>query len=126
MKLWLGAHEITAELATTPIQRQTGMMWRTNMAEMEGMLFVFETPHRAGFWMKNTLLPLDVAYIDPSGVLREVHQLQPRVEQPAPAQSENIQFVIEMRQGWFERNGVRPGMEIRTEKGSLFQTFFGR
>src|SRR5262245_20547799 len=65
LKLWLGSEEMVAELALTFEQVQTGMMFRTNMAEQEGMLFVFSRPHRAGFWMKNTLLPLSCAYIDP-------------------------------------------------------------
>src|SRR4051794_6142247 len=57
VKLWLGTNEVTAEIAHTMPQIMAGMMWRTNMAEMEGMLFVFPQPHRAQFWMRNTLLP---------------------------------------------------------------------
>src|SRR4051794_38073114 len=63
MKLWLGPAEITAELASTSIQVETGMMHRTEMAENEGMLFIFGGPHQASFWMRNTVLPLSCAYI---------------------------------------------------------------
>ncbi len=126
MKLWLGNHEIVAELATTTIQQQTGMMFRTNMAEMDGMLFVFPGPHRAGFWMKNTRVPLDAGYIDAKGVIREIHPLEPFNETTVDAQSDLTQYVLEMNQGWFARNGVTVGMEIRTEKGSLSKTFFRR
>ena len=126
LKLWLGAHEITAELATTPKQHETGMMFRTNMGTMEGMLFVFQWPEQRAFWMKNTIIPLDVAYIDTAGLIREIHPLQPLNENPAPSQSAEIQYVLEMNQGWFSNHNVAIGMEVRTEKGSLRDTFFRR
>lgn len=123
IKLWLGAHELATEIARTPIEHQTGMMWRTNMAEMEGMIFIFDGPDRRSFWMRNTLVPLDIAYIAPDGTLLEVHAAQPKNETPLPSDSDRVQFVLETRQGWFQRNHVKPGMQIRTEKGSLQETF---
>ncbi len=126
IKLWLGAHELVTEIASTPIEHQVGMMWRTNMAEMEGMIFIFDEPGRRSFWMRNTLVPLDIAYIADDGTLLEVHAAQPRNEAPLPSESERVQFVLETRQGWFQRNNVKPGMQIRTEKGSLQDTFFRR
>lgn len=126
IKLWLGAHEIAAELAIRPRERTAGMMHRTNMGTMEGMLFVFNFPSQQGFWMKNTTVPLDAAYIDPEGVIREIHPLEPLNETPVDSSSGDIQYVLEMNQGWFSNHNVRVGMEIRTEKGTLRQTFFGR
>ena len=126
IKLWLGAHEVATEIARTPTEHQVGMMWRTNMAEMEGMIFIFDTPDRRSFWMRNTLVPLDIAYIAPDGTLLEVHAAQPRNETPLPSDSDRVQFVLETRQGWFQRNNVKPGMMIRTEKGSLQETFLQR
>ena len=126
MKLWMGAHEIVSELALTAKQRQDGMMHRTNMGTMEGMLFVFNRPSSQGFWMKNTIVPLDAAYIDPEGVIREIYPLEPLNETPVDSQSSDIQYVLEMNQGWFSNHNVRVGMKIRTEKGTLRQTFFGR
>lgn len=126
IKLWLGAHEMVTEIARTPIEHQVGMMWRTNMAEMEGMIFIFDEPGHRAFWMKNTLVPLDIAYIAPDGTLLEVHAAQPRNEASIPSGSDRVQFVLETRQGWFERNNVKPGMMIRTEKGSLQETFLRR
>ena len=125
MKLWLGTHEIVGELATRPQERTAGMMHRTNMGTMEGMLFVFNHAGPQGFWMKNTLVPLDAAYVDPDGIIREIHPLEPLNETPVASKSSDIQFVLEMNQGWFSNHNVRVGMEIRTEKGSLRQTFFG-
>ncbi len=126
LKLWLGAHEVITEIARTPIEHQVGMMWRTNMAELEGMIFIFEDANRRAFWMRNTIVPLDIAYIAPDGALLEVHAARPRDETTLPSESERVQFVLEMRQGWFQRNNVKPGMVVRTEKGSLQETFFRR
>jgi uncharacterized protein len=124
MKLWLGAEEMMVELALTAEQQQTGMMFRTNLAENAGMLFVFPAPHQASFWMKNCPLPLSAAYIDPDGVILEIHPLQPHNTNSVVAASERVQFVLETNQGWFERHHVTPGMVIRTERGSLAETFF--
>jgi len=126
LKLWLGAEELTAELALTPQQLQTGMMFRTNMAENEGMLFVFTFPHRASFWMKNTVLPLSAAYIDSEGAIVEIHDLQPLNTNSVVATSERIQYVLETNQGWFKHHNIGPGTVIRTERGSLQETFFRR
>ncbi len=126
LKLWVGTNEVTSEIAATMPQIMAGMMWRTNMPEMEGMLFVFSQPHRAQFWMRNTLLPLSCAYIDSEGTILELHEMKPRDETPIPAASDQVQYVLEMNKGWFERHGVTPGMLINTERGSLAQTFFRR
>jgi len=124
MKLWLGAEEMVVELAQSLIQVQTGMMFRTNLAENAGMLFVFSTPHRAEFWMKNCPLPLSAAYIDPDGVILEIHNLQPHNEKSVVAASERVQFVLEANQGWFGRHNVTAGMVVRTEHGTMSDTFF--
>jgi len=125
LNLWLGAEEMVAELALTARQVQTGMMFRTNLAENAGMLFVFSVPHRASFWMKNCPLPLSAAYLDPEGVILEIHDLQPHNTNPVAASSERVQFVIEANQGWFQRHQVKEGMVVRTEHGTLLETFFG-
>jgi uncharacterized membrane protein (UPF0127 family) len=126
MKLWLGAEEMVAELALTGEQTQTGMMFRTNMAENAGMLFVFPEPFRAKFWMKNCPLPLSAAYIDPDGVILEIRDLQPQNTNSVVAASERVQYVLETNQGWFERHKVTAGMVVRTERGTLVDTFFGK
>ncbi len=123
MKLWLGAEELTTELALTPEQQRTGMMFRTNMPENEAMLFAFSMPHQASFWMKNTFVPLSAAYIDPDGVILEIHDLQPQNTNSVVASSDRVQYVLETTQGWFRRHNVGPGALIRTERGTLSQTF---
>jgi len=123
MKLWLGAEEMVAELALTGQQQQTGMMFRTNLAENAGMLFVFPVPHRASFWMMNCPLPLSAAYIDPEGVILEIHDLQPHNTNSVAASSERVQYVLETSQGWFGRHNVNTAMVVRTEHGTLADTF---
>ncbi|WCJ58085.1 DUF192 domain-containing protein [Fontisphaera persica] len=126
MRLYVGAHELITELCTNDVQRMTGMMFRTNLAENEAMLFVFPWPHRASFYMKNTRVPLSAAYLDPEGVIREIHDLHPGDLQGKEAKVDNIQYVLETTQGWFQRRNLGPGAVVRTEEGTLPQTFFKR
>jgi uncharacterized protein len=126
IKLWLGPKEVIAEQAVTADQVQTGMMFRKEMGEDEGMIFIFGRPQRASFWMRNTLIPLSCAYIDPAGVILEIHDMKPLDETPIEAGSDQVQYVLEMKQGWFERNHIMPGTVVKTERGSLAQSYFGR
>jgi uncharacterized membrane protein (UPF0127 family) len=115
------------EQAVTDEQIQTGLMFRKEMATNDGMLFIFEEPHRPAFWMRNTLLPLSCAYIDSTGIILELHDLKPMDETPVvAAPGSRVQYVLEMNQGWFQRNGIAIGSTIRTERGSLSETYFGR
>jgi uncharacterized protein len=126
IKLWLGAQELAAEIARSDDQIMTGMMFRTNIAESEGMLFVFPTPRRTSFWMHNVPIPLSCAYIDSGGTILEIHDLKPHEDTPIVADSDRIQFVLETSQGWFQRNQVSTGTLIRTERGPLLETFYRR
>ena len=124
IKLWLGAEELVTEIASSFSQVQTGMMFRTNMAENAGMLFVFGTPHRAAFWMKNTSVPLSAAYISPDGAILEIVDLHPHNTNSVEAATSQVQYVLEVNQGWFKRHNIAPGAVIRTERGTLRGTFF--
>lgn len=126
LRVFLGPKEISAELAIRPVEIQTGMMHRTEMAENEGMLFVFGGPHRAAFYMRNTKIPLTGAYIDPDGVILELRDMKPLDETPLEAVTDRIQYVLEMKQGWFARNGIGLGTVLTTERGTLRETFFKR
>jgi len=123
LKLWIGKHEIDAELAITPRELATGMMHRKDIGENEGMLFRLPVPQRAAFYMKNTEVPLSCAYIDPEGTIIEIHDLQPRNEQPVIAASDNIQYVLETKQGWFDSKQIGIGTVVRTAHGSLAEAF---
>ena len=124
LKVYLGPQELNAELALTTEAIQKGMMWRTNVAESEGMLFVFGRAHQTAFWMKNVPMDIDVAYLDPEGVIREIHRLGRQNTNPVPARAPNIQYALETAVGWYERHGIREGVVVRTERGSLPETFF--
>ncbi len=126
MKLYVGPQEMTAELALTPMQQHTGMMFRTNMDANAGMLFPLPYTQRASFYMKNCPYALSAAYIDPDGIIQEIHQLEPFNTNPVEAASANIRFVLETPQGWFQQHRIGAGVAVATERGSLMQTFFGK
>ena len=126
VKLWLGKEELQTEVATTVTQVATGMMFREKMGENEAMLFVFGTTDQRGFYMKNCKVPLSAAYIDPEGTILEIVSLHPGVEAPVTSQSDKVQYVLEVNQGWFERHKVPTNSVIRTERGTLRQSFAGQ
>lgn len=125
-KLYLADKTVVAEIARSVTEIATGMMFREKMGDNEGMLFVFAYPHQTSFYMKNTKVPLTGAYIDPDGKILELHDMEPLNLDPIPSTSDQVQFVLEMPQGWFEKNGIRVGTRIVSEKGTLLQHFFGR
>ena len=124
MKIYLGAETLDAEQARTEREVMTGMMFRTNIQDTDSMLFVFRQPYRASFWMKNCPESISATYIDPGGVIQEIHHLEQNDTNGIVAATGNIQFVLETKEGWFARHHIGIGTVIRTEKGSLRQTFF--
>ncbi len=119
IKLNVGGKEVASEIAADDRTRQMGMMFRESMGADEGMIFVFPFPHQTSFWMKNTTVPLDAAYINQQGVILEIHKLEPLNEGSVRAGSDQIVYVLETQQGWFERNGVKAGALVTTEHGPL-------
>jgi len=101
-------------------------MFRTNMAENGGMLFPLPMNQFASIWMKNVSVPLSGAYIDREGVIQEIHEFQPHNTNAVVSATNNIRFILETPQGWFQRHNVRTGMIVRAEHGSLLETFFLR
>jgi uncharacterized membrane protein (UPF0127 family) len=124
MKLYIGPLTMETELALSPRQQETGMMFRKETSDGEGMIFVFPQPQQASFWMKNTHVPLSIAYIGPNGAILEIHDLQPLNENAVRANSGQVLFALETPQGWFKRNNIGPGTVITTDRGTLRQTFF--
>ena len=104
---------VTAEVADDAQERSIGLMFRDHLAPNAGMLFVMSKSERASFWMRNTTLPLSIAYINPSGVIVEIHDLQPLDEKPVPSAFPNIGYALEMEQGWFSENGILAGDRIQ-------------
>jgi uncharacterized membrane protein (UPF0127 family) len=124
IKVWVGAEELITELALTAQQQMTGMMWRTNMPENTAMLFVHPAPRQAGYWMKNCFVPLSIAYLDTGGTILEIHDMQPHDTNGVESVATNVRFALETPQGWFKRHNVNTGAVVRTERGSLPETFF--
>lgn len=108
----VGDRTVLAQIAALPPELQKGLMFRKTMGEDEGMLFVFTSPQPQGFWMRNTTLPLDIGYFDPAGELKEIYPLYPLDERTVTSRSRDIQFCLEMNQGWFQRHGVKPGAKL--------------
>ena len=112
IELRIGTKKITAEVADETHERAAGLMFRKSLASDSGMLFVMDDSGPVGFWMKNTEVPLTIAYIDAAGLIKELHDLQPRVEKPVPSRFPNIAYALEMPQGWFSKNNIWPGERI--------------
>ncbi len=108
----IGARTVRMQVAALPAEMEQGLMFRQTMGEDEGMLFVFTAPQRQGFWMRNTTLPLDIGYLDPAGELKEIYPMYPLDERSVTSRSHSIQFCLEMNQGWFKANGVKPGDKL--------------
>ena len=103
--------KIKVEIADTPEKTKAGLMFRTKLAENEGMLFVFPYPDIHSFWMKNTYIPLSVAFINSEGTIVSIQDMQPLDESPhvSPAL---ILYALEMNQSWFKRHDVRVGDKV--------------
>lgn len=111
VKLGAGMYQIEAQVARTPDQRSTGLMFRKEMPAYEGMLFVFEQPSGLCFWMKNTLIPLTAAFISDDGTVVNLADMKPQTTDSHCA-LRPVRYVLEMNQGWFEKRGIKPGSKI--------------
>ena len=106
-----GMHLIQAELAQTPEERSTGLMFRSAMGANEGMLFAFEQPGQQCFWMKNTLLPLSVAFVADDGSVVNIENMKPQTLD-SHCSKKPVRFVLEMNDGWFAKRGIKPGFKL--------------
>jgi uncharacterized membrane protein (UPF0127 family) len=101
------------EVADDPAERAQGLMSRKKMARSAGMLFVYERPQRTAFWMKNTLIPLDMIFINEQGVVTRVHENAIPLDETTIPGGDDIQFVLEINGGLAGRMGIAPGTELR-------------
>lgn len=111
MELSMGIHRIEAEVAATQDLRMQGLMFRERMADNHGMLFVFPDAQRHCMWMRNTLLPLSVAFLDEQGHIINVEDMQPRTENNHCA-AKPARYALEMNLGWFKRKGMTAGAPL--------------
>ncbi|MCL3883559.1 DUF192 domain-containing protein [Marivita sp. GX14005] len=108
-----GRARITVDLADTPETRSRGLMFVEEVPTMGGMLFVYEQPQPVAFWMKNTLIPLDMLFADAGGTIRRVHHEAQPGDLTAIPGGEDIQFVLEINGGLAARLGIGAGSEMR-------------
>ena len=117
LQLTAGMHQIDAQVALTPEQRQIGLMFRKEMPQHEGMIFVFEQPAEQCFWMKNTFLPLTAAFVADDGTIVNLADMTP-LSTESHCSAKPVRYVLEMNKGWFAKKGIKSGSKL---KGALFQ-----
>ncbi|MES2955040.1 MAG: DUF192 domain-containing protein [Pseudomonadota bacterium] len=115
--LSVGMHQIDAQLALTPEQRQIGLMFRKDMPQAEGMLFVFEEAAKQCFWMKNTPLPLTAAFMADDGTIVNLADMKPQTTD-SHCSEKPVRYVLEMNVGWFAKKGIKAGSRLR---GAVFE-----
>ena len=102
---------IDVQLATTPQQRQIGLMSRREMPQTEGMLFIFEQPAEQCFWMKDTLIPLTAAFVADDGTIVNLADMKP-LDETSHCSAKPVRYVLEMNQGWFAKRGIQAGARL--------------
>ena len=112
--LGISFYNIKAEVAQTERQREIGLMYRTSMGPNDGMIFVFERAGTQCFWMKNTLMPLSVAFVDEDGTIVNTDEMKAETED-AHCSAKPVRYVLEMNKGWFAKRGIKPGTRITGE-----------
>lgn len=109
--LTIGKSKLVAEVAATPDERTTGLMRRFSLKPDHGMIFVFERAEPQGFWMKNTFIPLSIAFIASDGRIVNIDDMAPHDEQTHWSRGP-VQYALEMRKGWFAEHGVAAGARV--------------
>lgn len=116
-KFSINGTELQSEIANTEPKRQKGLMYRDQMEENHGMLFVFDQPTFLSFWMKNTKIPLSIAYIDEKCILIDIQKMEPHYGKPGHPPSypsrKRAQYALEMNQGWFQKNNIKVGDTLK-------------
>jgi len=108
----IGSRTAHLQLAITMPEMQRGLMERRDLKPDHGMIFVYTRPQQMSFWMRNTPTPLDIAFFTADGELREIYPLHPFDETSVSSRRRDLQFAVEMNQGWFKANGVQPGDKL--------------
>jgi len=110
--LTVGQYKVTAEVVVTPEQRAVGLMHRFSLKPDHGMLFVFERSEPLAFWMKNTFIPLSIAFISADGRIVNIEDMRPQTEDTHWSKGPAL-YALEMRKGWFAEKGIGPGAMVK-------------
>ena len=108
MTLSIKDSKLKVEIADSPLKRAAGLMYRDSLPQDGGMLFVFLAPEQVSFWMKDTKLPLSIAFVDANGVIKEIVDLKPNDLTPATSKDKVI-YALETNQGWFKEHKIKAG-----------------
>src|SRR5574337_420001 len=108
LELAIGGHKLVAEVAATVPTRTTGLMNRFSLQPDHGMLFVFDAPQPLAFWMKNTYVPLSIAFIARDGTIINIEDMAPQTESTHPSRGLAL-YALEMKKGWFAERGITAG-----------------
>ena len=108
----VGDRTVRMQFAVSDTEMQRGLMERRDLGPDDGMIFVYRSPAPMSFWMRNTPTPLDIGYFTADGVLREIYPLHPHDETPVPSRRQDLQYALEMSQGWYRTHGIRPGAQL--------------
>lgn len=108
----VGEKVVRMQLAVRSGEMQRGLMERRDLGRDDGMLFVYDRPQALQFWMRNTPTPLDIGFFSPEGRLEEIYPLHPFDEKTVGSRSNRLQFALEVHQGWYRENGVKPGAQL--------------
>ncbi len=113
IRLTIDTAVVWAEVADRPDVRQMGLMYRKELPRDQGMLFVFEEPQILDFWMRNTHIPLDIAFISSDGIILNIEAMKPLDEGPRYRSRSPARYALEVNQGWFAKRGIKPGTRVR-------------
>ncbi len=113
--IFIGNKKLTVQVADTPEKREKGLMFVQTLPENEGMLFVFSKKRVGGFWMKNTYIPLSIAFLDSDGKILKILDMEPCISNDCPTYDPGVtfQYAIEVNLGWFEKNQIREGDYVK-------------
>jgi uncharacterized membrane protein (UPF0127 family) len=112
----VGAYSVKVEVARTEKERARGLMYRYRMAENQGMLFIFEKPGNHSFYMKNTFIPLSIAFISKEFRIVKITDMKPLDEKTHHSSSVPVLYALEMNQGWFQKRRIGAGTKVNLEK----------
>lgn len=115
----IGGYTLEVELADTPIKRQTGLMYRESLDSDRGMLFVFPDSNYRTFWMKNTYIPLSIAFVTEGKVISDLYDMKPKQTDEVYPSSVKVMYAIEVNQGWYDKRNIKKGAKVVIPKNII-------
>ena len=108
----VGGHPLKVEIARTAAQRSIGLMHRSSLPDDQGMLFIFHRSRNLFFWMKDTLIPLSIAFITADGTIKQIEDMNPQSLEAVSSRNK-VLYALEVNRGWFRKKGIKPGDKVQ-------------